>query len=67
MDMKQWELRGGEGQDDLAAWEANWGAVPVTDHELGQLAADMKQILDPDLVFFVEVDGKTIGMSLTLP
>lgn len=50
-----------------AAWEANWGAVPVTDHELDHYAAGMKQILDPDLVFFVETDGKTIGMALTLP
>ena len=50
-----------------AAWEANWGAVPVTDHELDHYAKSMKQILDPDLVFFVEIDGKTIGMSLTLP
>ncbi len=50
-----------------AAWEANWGAVPITDHELDHYAADMKQILDPDLVFFVEIEGETIGMSLTLP
>lgn len=50
-----------------AAWEANWGAVPITDHELDHYAAEMKQILDPNLVFFVEIDGKTIGMSLTLP
>lgn len=50
-----------------AAWEANWGAVPITDHELDHYAAEMKQIIDPNLVFFVELDGKTIGMSLTLP
>lgn len=50
-----------------AAWQANWGAVPITDRELDHYAASMKQILDPDLVFFVEIEGKTIGMALTLP
>ena len=68
MDMKQWDSEVEKVKMIYrAAWEANWGAVPVTDHELDHYAADMKQILDPDLVFFVEVDGKTIGMSLTLP
>src|SRR5437588_2807438 len=35
-----------------AAWEKNWGFVPMTDAEFDFLAADLKQIYDPDLIFF---------------
>lgn len=48
-------------------WEQNWGFVPLTDHELEHLAAEMKTILDPDLVHIAEIDGEPIGMSLGLP
>jgi GNAT superfamily N-acetyltransferase len=50
-----------------AAWEKNWGAVGITDHELAHYAAEMKPVLDPDLAFFVEVDGKSVGVALCLP
>jgi GNAT superfamily N-acetyltransferase len=50
-----------------AAWEKNWGAVGITDHELAHYAAEMKPVLDPDLAFFVEVDGKSAGVALCLP
>ncbi|MEA3335807.1 MAG: N-acetyltransferase [Chloroflexota bacterium] len=49
------------------AWELNWGAVPITDAELMHTAAALKPILDPDLLMFVEVDGKQVGVALTLP
>src|SRR5262249_24854936 len=38
-----------------SAWHDNWGFVPPTDAEMKQLAADLKPIIDPDLVLFVEV------------
>jgi hypothetical protein len=50
-----------------AAWEQNWGFVPLTDHEIDHLAAEMKMIVDPDLVHFVELDGEPIGICLGLP
>ena len=50
-----------------AAWEQNWGAVGITGHELAHYAAAMKQVLDPDLAFFVEIDGKSAGVALCLP
>jgi GNAT superfamily N-acetyltransferase len=50
-----------------AAWEQNWGFVPMTDHEFEQLAEDLKFILDPDLAYFAEVGGKVAGFSLGLP
>jgi len=45
----------------------NWGAYPVTEEEGRRLAQDLKQIIDPELVLFAEVDGKPIGFSITLP
>ncbi len=50
-----------------AAWEQNWGFVPLTDHEIDHLAAEMKMIVDPDLVHFAELDGEPIGICLGLP
>jgi GNAT superfamily N-acetyltransferase len=50
-----------------AAWEKNWGFVPMTDEEFDFLAADLKQIYDPGLIFFAEKKGKTIGFALSLP
>jgi GNAT superfamily N-acetyltransferase len=49
-----------------AAWEHNWGAVPITDRELQSVAKQLKQIIDPSLVFFAEVDGKPVGLGLSL-
>ncbi len=50
-----------------SAWEKNWGFVPMTDEEFDFLAADLKQIYDPDLIFFAEKNGETIGFALSLP
>ncbi|MEX2088209.1 MAG: hypothetical protein WEB62_00490, partial [Bacteroidota bacterium] len=48
-------------------WAKNWGAVPMTMEEIDALAADLKQVLVPDLVIFAESKGKTIGFALSLP
>jgi GNAT superfamily N-acetyltransferase len=49
------------------AWSSNWGFVPLTDEEIDYLAADLKQIVDPDLALFVEVNGRVVGFALALP
>jgi GNAT superfamily N-acetyltransferase len=49
------------------AWEKNWGFVPATDHEIDHIAAELYQIVDPDIVFFAEVDGRPVGFSLAAP
>ncbi len=49
------------------AWAKNWGAVPMTDHEMDALATDLKQVIVPELVIFAEKQGKTIGFALSLP
>ena len=50
-----------------AAWEKNWGFVPMTDAEFDKLAADLKQTLVPDLALIAEDHGEPIAFSLTLP
>ena len=37
-----------------AAWEKNWGFVPMTDAEIDHLAKQLKPIVVPDLVCFAE-------------
>jgi GNAT superfamily N-acetyltransferase len=39
----------------------------MTDGEFDQLADELHDILDPDLVFIAEKDGKTVGFSITVP
>jgi len=50
-----------------AAWERNWGFVPMSKAEFHHLAKDMKQLLDPRLAFMAEVDGRPAGFMLALP
>ena len=51
-----------------AAWEKNWGFVPMTDGEIDHMAAELKPILEPKLALFVEdPDGVPIGFALALP
>ncbi len=50
-----------------AAWEKNWGFVPMTDHEIDHLAEQFKPVVIPDLVPIAEKDGKVIGFGIALP
>jgi len=50
-----------------AAWERNWGFVPMTDREIDHLASQLKQVLVPELVAFAERDGETLGFAVALP
>ena len=49
------------------AWSDNWGFVPITDAEFNRLATDLKQIVDPNMVFILEKDGEPVAFSLSLP
>jgi len=49
------------------AWEKNWGFVPLTDAEIEKLAADLKQIIDPELAIVAEIDGEPVGVSIAIP
>ena len=49
------------------AWSDNWGHVPMTDREFEQLADEMKQIVEPEMVFLIEHEGEPVAFSITLP
>jgi len=50
-----------------AAWEMNWGFVPMTSNEMDLMAKDLKPIAEPELVLFAEVNGQPVGVSITVP
>jgi GNAT superfamily N-acetyltransferase len=51
-----------------AAWERNWGFVPLTDEEVRHRAKDLKPVLDENWALIAEArDGTVVGAALTLP
>ncbi len=48
-------------------WEKNWGFVPMTDGAVELLAANLKQIIDPDFVPILERDGEPVAFGIALP
>ena len=49
------------------AWQYNWGFVPLDKDEFRYAAQNMKQIVDPEIVFIVENEGVPVAFSLALP
>jgi hypothetical protein len=49
-----------------AAWEKNWGFVPMTRDELVHMAKDLKPLIDPNIAFVAEVEGKPVGVMINL-
>jgi hypothetical protein len=45
----------------------NWGFVPATEAEADQMANDLKLIVDPEIVPFVEINGVPAGVALAIP
>jgi GNAT superfamily N-acetyltransferase len=50
-----------------AAWERNWGFVPLSENEVRHYAKDLKPILDEQWTWIAERDGEVLGAALTLP
>ena len=50
-----------------AAWEKNWGFVPLTDDELKAYAKELKPILDENWAWIAESDGQVVGAALSIP
>lgn len=50
-----------------AAWEKNWGFVPMTPKELDGMVASLGLFFDPDFAFFADVDGQPAGFVLAIP
>lgn len=50
-----------------AGWHDNWGFVPLTDEEFEGLVEELSLVYDPNLAFFVSVDGKPAAFSIGTP
>ena len=50
-----------------AAWNKNWGFIPMTKEEFFLMGKEMKQILKPEMVLVGETQGRMIGFALALP
>jgi hypothetical protein len=52
-----------------AAWERNWGFVPLTEEEIRHYAKDLKPVLDENWAMIAERKdtGEVVGAALTLP
>ena len=50
-----------------AAWDKNWGFVPVTTAEALEIEKNLRLIVDPDLVVFVQHEQEAIGVGFALP
>ena len=50
-----------------AAWEDNWGFVPMTDPEVDFMADRLKPLLMEGLIWLAETDNETVGFLLALP
>jgi GNAT superfamily N-acetyltransferase len=48
------------------AWAPNWGFIPMTDDEIDAMAKDLKPLVEPSLVLFGEINGKTVGFALVM-
>jgi len=55
-----WEVYG-------AAWQRNWGFIPMTKEEFFLMGKEMKMILKPELVLIGEVGDRVVGFALALP
>ena len=50
-----------------AAWENNWGHVPMTTAEIAFMARRLLPVLDEKLVLLAEVRDETVAFILTVP
>lgn len=50
-----------------AAWERNWGFVPLTDEEVRHYAKAFKPVVDERWTFVAEKNGEPVAAALTLP
>lgn len=50
-----------------AAWERNWGFIPMTEPEFVAQAKELKAVVIPSLAKIVELQGEPVGFGLVLP
>jgi len=49
------------------AWAENWGAVPLSQSEIHELAERLLPVVDPALLFLAEKGGEPIGVVISVP
>ncbi|MFO0678787.1 MAG: hypothetical protein U0169_19800 [Polyangiaceae bacterium] len=49
------------------AWAGKWAMVPALPDEVEKMAKDLRLLLDPDIAFMAEVNGRVVGMCIMLP
>jgi hypothetical protein len=49
------------------SWSDNWGFVPMTEEEVGEMAKNLARIADPDMVFFLYYKDDPAGVALVVP
>ncbi len=64
--------RYGEEVKNLAAifndaWRDNWGFVPFTEADVAAMAREMRPLIDPNLVWFAELQGEPVAFLVCLP
>ena len=50
-----------------AAWEGNWGHLPLTDKQMEMIFRELRLFIIPEFAIFAEKDGKTLGFIITIP
>lgn len=50
-----------------AAWEKNWGFIPLTDAEIDYMGERLKQIAVPELTLIAEDGGRPVGFLGLIP
>jgi GNAT superfamily N-acetyltransferase len=50
-----------------AAWERNWGFVPMTEAEFAHMTKSIKPVVNPHLCAIAEISGEPVGFALELP
>ena len=49
------------------AMSNHWGFVPMGSEEFRHMGKDLKQLIDPNMVFIAEVNGEAVGFIMILP
>lgn len=50
-----------------AAWNKNWGFIPMTDEEMNSMAERLKPLLVPELLLIAEVDDRPAAFFMVVP
>ena len=49
------------------AWEGKWAFVPALPDEVKKMAEDLSLVIDADLAFLAEIEGRPVAMCILLP